>query len=115
MRGVSYGWHVQKVTYVVTQLDDLREAVKKAQAETGRPSLIGCKTLIGYGNPSKEGTHGAHGAPLGAEDLAGAKENYGLPSDKSFYVPPEVQVRNHLRHSERESNLPPEVDKRSAK
>lgn len=87
----AYGWHVQKVTDVVTQLDDLREAVKNAKAETGKPSFIACKTLIGYGSPSKEGSHDAHGAPLGAEDLAGAKSNYDLPSDKSFYVPPEVQ------------------------
>jgi transketolase len=88
----AYGWHVQQVTDVVTQLDDLRTAIKKAQQTTDKPSMIAIKTRIGYGSPSKEGTHGAHGAPLGKDDLAGTKENYGLPKDKMFYVAPEVQT-----------------------
>jgi len=87
----AYGWHVQQVTDVVTQLDDLRAAVANAKAVTDKPSIIACKTVIGYGSPSKAGTHGVHGAPLGAEDLAGTKEAYGLPKDKMFYVAPEVQ------------------------
>lgn len=88
----AYGWHVQQVTDVVTQLDDLRTAIQKAQQTTDKPSMIAIKTKIGYGSPSKEGTHGAHGAPLGKEDLAGTKENYGLPKDKMFYVSQEVQT-----------------------
>ncbi len=87
----AYGWHVQKVDDVVTQLDDLRAAVEEAKSVTDQPSIIACKTLIGYGSPTKQGSHDAHGAPLGAKDLAGAKEAYGLPKDKMFYVPPEVQ------------------------
>jgi transketolase len=87
----AYGWHVQSVTDVVTQLDDLRGAIKNAQECTDKPSLIAIKTLIGYGSPSKQGSHAAHGAPLGKDDLAGTKENYGLPKDEMFHIPDDVQ------------------------
>ena len=87
----AYGWHVQQVTDVVTQLDDLRAAVANAKAVTDKPSLIACKTIIGYGAPNKQGSHDVHGSPLGASELAAAKEFYGLPKDEKFYVPPEVQ------------------------
>lgn len=87
----AYGWHVQEVKDVVTQLDDLRAAIKNAQETTDKPSIIAIKTKIGHGSPTKEGTHGAHGAPLGKDDLAGTKKNYGLPEDQMFYVPEDVQ------------------------
>ncbi len=87
----AYEWHVQTVSDVTTSLDDLRNAIKEAKSVTDKPSMIKVKTAIGYGSPSKEGKEEAHGSPLGAEDLAGAKEFYGLPRDKSFYVSDEVQ------------------------
>lgn len=87
----AYNWHVQTVDDVTKDLDPLRAAIKAAQAETGKPSIIKIKTSIGYGSPSKAGTAGAHGAPLGKEDLAGAKKFFGLPEDKSFFVPEDVQ------------------------
>ncbi|CAB9512204.1 Transketolase 1 [Seminavis robusta] len=87
----AYGWHVQTVDDVSKDLGDLRAAIKAAQAETNKPSIIKIKTAIGYGSPSKQGSEKAHGAPLGAEDLAGAKKFFGLPEDKSFFVPEDVQ------------------------
>jgi len=87
----AYGWHVQHVDDVVTQLDDLRAAIDAARDETSKPSIIAVKTKIGQGSPSKEGSHDAHGAPLGADDLAGAKKAWGLPPDQMFYVPKDVQ------------------------
>jgi transketolase len=86
----AYGWHVHEVMDVVTQLDDLRAAIKNVQDCTDKPSMIAVKTLIGYGSPSKEGLHAAHGAPLGKTDLAGTKEAYDLPSDNMFYVADDV-------------------------
>jgi len=86
----AYGWHVQQVTDVVTQLDDLRAAIQAAKDEPDKPSMIAVKTLIGYGSPSKQGHHSAHGAPLGKEDLAGMKEAFGLPKDEMFHVPDDV-------------------------
>jgi len=88
----AYGWHVQKVGDVVTQLDDLRAAIDAAKADTGRPSIIAVKTVIGEGSPSKAGTHSVHGAPLGTTDLKAAKKGWGLPEDEMFYVPTEVQA-----------------------
>jgi transketolase len=87
----AYGWHVQTVDDVSKDLGALREAIKAAQAETGKPSMIKIKTTIGYGSPSKAGKEESHGAPLGVEDLAGAKRFYGLPEDQSFFVSDDVQ------------------------
>lgn len=87
----AYGWHTQTVSDVTGSLDDLRKAMATAQGITDKPSIIKVKTSIGYGSPSKQGSEKAHGAPLGVEDLAGAKKFYGLPPDESFHVPTEVQ------------------------
>ncbi|QDT03361.1 Transketolase [Rubripirellula lacrimiformis] len=80
------GWNV----VTVTDAND-REAVSKAVANfhacTDKPTLIIVKSIIGYGAPHKQNTHGAHGAPLGWDEIALAKEAYGLPADKKFYVP----------------------------
>jgi transketolase len=91
----AYGWHTQTVTTAQTTLLDLRTAIATAKTITDKPSIIKVKTTIGYGSPSKAGTHGAHGAPLGKDDLAGTKKFYGLPADKSFYVPEEVYNAFH--------------------
>lgn len=88
----AYGWHVQTVGDVASGIDDLRQAVKVAQSVTDKPSIIKIRTAIGYGSPSKEGTAGAHGAPLGADDLASTKEFYGLDPTKSFHVDDDVQA-----------------------
>jgi transketolase len=88
----AYGWHVQQVTDVVTQLDDLRTAINAARTCTDKPSLIAVKTLIGQGSPSKQGHHSAHGAPLGKDDLSAAKKAWGFPTDEMFHVSAEVQA-----------------------
>ena len=53
----------------------------------GRPTLIIVDSHIGWGAPTKQDTHTAHGEPLGAEEIKGAKRNYGFPEDKDFYIP----------------------------
>lgn len=87
----AYGWHVQSVDDVASGIKNLREAVSAAQAVTDKPSMIKIRTAIGYGSPTKEGTHGAHGAPLGADDLAGAKQFYGMDPTKSFQFDDDVK------------------------
>ena len=87
----AYGWHTQTVVDVESDLANLRAAIQTAKDVTDKPSIIKIKTHIGFGSPSKQGKESAHGAPLGADDLAGAKKSYGLPSDKSFYIPDNVQ------------------------
>jgi len=90
MRFKSYGWQVQKVQdgNDVAVID---RAIKKAKKETGKPSLICVQTTIGYGAPRKQGRCDAHGSPLGAEEIHGAKEACTWPVDESFYVAKDVE------------------------
>lgn len=85
----SYHWHVQTVKDV-TDLKSLEKAVKTAQRETGKPSIIITKTNIGQGSPNKQGTSEIHGSPLGDEELKLTKANLGFPTNKNFYIPKEV-------------------------
>lgn len=71
-------------------LDEISKAIEEAKADNERPSLIVCKTKIGYGCPAKEGKASAHGEPLGADNVKELKVNLGLDPDKEFYVPQEV-------------------------
>ncbi|MBC6992393.1 transketolase [Hymenobacter sp. BT491] len=88
----AYGWHTQRVQDG-NDLDGIEQAIKAAQAETGRPSIISVKTIIGYGSPG-EGTSKVHGSPLGVENLKRAKAFFGFDPEQSFVVPDEV--RTHL-------------------
>lgn len=85
----AYGWHVQ----VLADGNDtaaLFAAIKNAQMETERPSLIKVRTHIGYGSPNKVDSAAAHGAPLGEDEVRLVKENFGFDPDKHFEVPAEV-------------------------
>lgn len=93
----AYGWHV------IGPIDGMDiasvdSAIRMAQAEKGRPSLIVCKTVIGYGSPNKAGTGSAHGEPLGEDEVALAKERLGWPYKEPFTVPPEVL--GHFRQAQ---------------
>ena len=85
----AYGWHVQNL-HEDLALDTLQAAVEAAQQETGRPSLIVVRTHIAPGSPNKQDTHGAHGSPLGEEEIRLTKEVYGYPSLEPFFVPDEA-------------------------
>jgi len=84
----AYAWHVLSVDG--HDHAAVKQAILAAQQEQDRPSIIACRTHIGYGSPNKQDTHGVHGAPLGEEELRLTKENLGLPADASFYVPDDV-------------------------
>ena len=88
----AYGWHTQRVTDG-NDLDAIEAAIRAAQAETTRPSLISVKTVIGFGSP-QQGTSKVHGSPLGAENLKKAKEFFGFDPEATFIVP--AAVRTHL-------------------
>jgi transketolase len=88
MRFEAYHWHVQRVADG-NDLAALEAAIEAAKTETGRPSLIAVRTVIGYGSP-KAGTNKVHGEALGAADTAATKKFFGFPEDKSFYVPDEA-------------------------
>ncbi len=86
----SYGWHVQKIDG--HNYEEIQDSIKKAQAENQKPSLIACKTIIGYGSPNKAGTSDCHGSPLGADEIILSKKKLGIPEDKSFFITPEVSA-----------------------
>ncbi len=81
----AYHWHVQRVADG-NDIAAIEAAITAAKAETGRPSIIAVRTIIGYGSP-KAGTNKAHGEPLGAVDCAITKKFFGFPEDQSFVVP----------------------------
>jgi len=81
----AYGWHVQRVMDG-NDLGGMEEAIVSAKAQTGKPSLIGVRTVIGYGSP-KAGTNKVHGEAMGAPDVAATKKFFGFPEDQSFYLP----------------------------
>jgi transketolase len=81
----AYHWHVQMVEDG-NDLEAIEAAIAAAKAETGKPSFIAVRTIIGYGSP-KAGTNKVHGEALGAADTAATKKFFGFPEDKSFFVP----------------------------
>lgn len=84
-RFAAYGWHTLRVDgHDPTAVS---QAINLARAETERPSLIACRTIIGYGSPNRAGTAKVHGEPLGAEELRLTKEALGLPQEP-FWVDP---------------------------
>jgi transketolase len=85
----AYGWHVQNLHEDIG-LDRLEEALNNAKAVTDRPSLIIVRTHIAQGSPHKQDTAGAHGSPLGEEEILETKRAMGWPSEEPFYVPPEA-------------------------
>jgi len=80
----AYGWHVQHVDGMDVEAVD--QAIIAGKAEKERPSLICCRTIIGYGSPHKAGTSKAHGSPLGPEEAKLTKEALGIPLEPTFYV-----------------------------
>lgn len=88
MRFEAYGWHV------VPDVDGhdpeaVKAAIEKAQAETTKPSLICCKTVIGKGSPNKQGTASTHGSPLGSDEIAAVRETIGWQHEP-FHVPEDI-------------------------
>ena len=84
----AYGWHV------ISDVDGhdsaaIKAAIEAAQQDTKRPTLICCKTTIGYGSPNKGGSHDCHGAPLGNDEIAAAREFLGW-SHAPFEIPSDI-------------------------
>ncbi len=79
----AYGWSAYRIDG--HDYDAIRAALTLAKA-SDKPSIIACRTLIGYGSPNKAGTEEVHGAPLGREEALLTKKRLGLPTDTAFYV-----------------------------
>ncbi|MFS1303010.1 transketolase [Streptosporangium longisporum] len=91
----AYGWHTQTVDWTQTgdyveDVQALHQALEEARAETGRPSFIRLRTIIGWPAPNKKNTGKIHGSALGAEEVAATKKVLGLDPEKDFQVPADV-------------------------
>lgn len=100
----AYGWHVLSVDG--HDRAAVFSALGEAIAESGKPSLIACKTRIGNGSPNKEGKSSSHGSPLGAKETALTKTAMGWPTEPAFIVPDEavaafagLKTRGALAHA----------------
>lgn len=85
----AYGWQVLKIADG-NDIVSIENAIEEAKAETSKPSIIIVKNQIGFGCPAKQGKASAHGEPLGADNVAAMKENFGWKAEPAFYVPDEV-------------------------
>ncbi len=92
-RFIAYGWNVTRVGDA-NDLEMLDRAIDTAKKTIDRPTLIIVDSHIGYGAPTKQDTHAAHGEPLGDEEIRLAKRFYGWPEDEKFLVP--EGVREHF-------------------
>ena len=93
----AYGWHVVGPIDGM-DLGSLDSAILTAQAETARPSLIVCSTVIGYGSPNKAGTASVHGEPLGEEEVRLTRAQLGWSSQEPFTVP--QKALDHFRQAQ---------------
>ena len=101
MRFEAMGWHVQSIDGL--DPDAVRAAIHDAQNEPDRPSLICCRTVIGFGSPHKANSFGAHGSPLGPDEVIATKQNLGWPSEEPFFLPDEAvtHFRQAIGHGSR--------------
>ncbi len=88
----AYGWHVEQIDGNDT--DAVYNALNNAKKVTDKPSMIIARTNIGFGSPNKQDSASSHGAPLGADEAAMVRENFGFPKDSTFHVP--ASVAAHL-------------------
>ena len=100
-RFAAYGWHV------VPDVDGhdsqaLTKALQEAKSETDRPSIICCKTIIGWGSPGKQGTEATHGAALGEDEVAKTRDNIGW-NHEPFVIPDDI--RNAWDATERGNSM----------
>ncbi len=92
-RFIAYGWQVLRVEDG-NDIDTIDQAIIKAKEDL-RPSLIICRTHIGYGAPNQQDKASSHGSPLGEKELDAAKNNLGWPVSPRFYVPGDVRTHFH--------------------
>ncbi|EKM55721.1 uncharacterized protein PHACADRAFT_209241 [Phanerochaete carnosa HHB-10118-sp] len=93
-RFLSYGWQVLHVDNGDSDLEAIYNAIAEARKEKNKPSLIRLRTTIGFGS-KQQGTHGVHGSPLKADDIAALKSKSGFPADQTFYIPQDTYDAYH--------------------
>ncbi len=100
----AYGWHVQHVADGSSDVDGIDAAIKRAK-EDPRPSIILCRTHLGYGFPNMQDDCAIHGAPPGYEELNAAKKLSSWPLEPMFYIPEDAKEFFLLRQLTRVRRL----------
>ncbi len=93
----AYGWNVVEVKSDGNDMKKLEKAINNAKKQTKAPTLIKFRSHIAYGSPNMQDTHGAHGSPLGDEEIKLIKEKFGWDPEKTFEVPQDVY--DHMKAS----------------
>jgi transketolase len=96
MRFNAFGWHVVRVDGM--SVEQVSDAIQNAKQIKDKPSLIMCKTVIGFGSPNKAGSQKVHGSPLGADEVILTKQALGIPLEPAFHV--SVEVAAHMDQTE---------------
>jgi transketolase len=91
----AYGWHTRAIDG--HDRDAIRHAIAEAQLVGDKPSLIACRTQIGYGSPNKQGSEESHGSPLGEAEIRLTKQAYGCDPELQFHIP--ADVLDHFRQA----------------
>lgn len=115
LRFQAYGWQTLRIDG--HNRAEVAAALEQSLADESRPTLIACRTIIGYGSPNRQGTSKAHGEPLGVEEVKLTKEKMGWPVDKPFLVIPEATQPLHAaasRGQSRQSEWQAMLDKYAA-
>ncbi len=86
----AYNWHVQEIDG--HNHAEIENAIQNAQKETSKPSIVICRTHIGFGSPNKQDSASSHGSPLGEEEIKLTKEIYGWDPERQFFIPEEALV-----------------------
>lgn len=94
----AYGWRVLRIANA-NDAQQVDRGLADAMVSDGRPTIVICKTVIGFGSPAKAGSEKAHGEPLGDDELAATKTALGFPQE-AFYVPQEVRDMIEKRSAE---------------
>lgn len=89
MRFKAYGWDVLEMNG--NDLEEVEATLLRAKEHQRRPTLVIAHTIIGKGSPGKQGTHKAHGSPLGPEECEATKKNLGIP-EEDFFIPQQVKA-----------------------
>lgn len=87
----AYNWHVIEIDG--HDHDQITSAIEEARSVTDKPSLVVCKTHIGFGSPNKQDKASSHGSPLGEEEIKLTKEAYGWESEEAFHIPTEALTK----------------------
>ncbi|MFY0684449.1 MAG: transketolase [Balneola sp.] len=84
----AYGWHVQEIDG--HNHSKIEKAIQQAKDETEKPSIVICRTHIGFGSPNKQDSASSHGSPLGEDEIKLTKKGYGWDPEKKFFIPEEA-------------------------